>query len=745
MVERADRVEIREDLVAQRHLGRRVARPGGIEAQLEVAHELRRHLGVRGQHVVLVALGEARADALAVHAIGAQDVDLAPVEAGHDHEPVERVGLGVAAADRRDAVGQPLAHGVEVQRPGARPQHAEVLYPRALVAALQPRRDLLDDAQAEVLEDRHRLAELDLPVALVERDARALRLVQQPDVERLAVALEPFERVHVGHGHRRRDRRLVVAREARRPARGQRLPGDRAVALDQPVAQVVVPGPGERDQLLLELAQRHLGDAAGRVHAHVHAHLVVLAQDGGGVDRVGAEALLQQRAERVEQLGVVARGGDRGDQRGRPAVVRAAAQQPDPIALEREQRHDGAAEVLRRRREQLVLREGVEQRDRGLVVVRALDQVLVAQDLAQLAVEQRGLRRRLGVGLGREEAEHARLADDPAVGRHAPHADVVHSHAPVHRRQAIGLGDDQQVARGRPLAHAGRQLLERLRPGEGRRGLVGEDAEPRAGHDGDRVLGDPVLAVAEEDEVLLQQPLEEGDGLVDLVVGVARRARPGQLDHAAGAVGHRRVVEHRAADVAQHAVDRRRQLVERVALEPAVEVEVHDRLARRRLARVQDGGDATVCATLEPDDGVHHVRDAHARRVERRRDGVDEEGQVLGVRLHHGAVALITVLGADRVEHAHDHRPVAAPRGEIEDARDLAVELLGRRLGRGVGRQAAQVGRGELAQRSEIRWAAGADQLHEAVADRCDGEFTGFQGDDPIMSRCGVRCNLDPR
>ena len=162
--------------------------------------------------------------------------------------------------------------------------------------------------------------------------------------------------------------------------------------------------------------------------------------------------------KRVEQLGVVARGGERRDQRDRAAVGRAAAEQPHAVALQRQQLDDRAAQVVGARGEQLVLRERVEQRDRGLVVVRALDQVLVAQDLAQLAVQQRRLRGRLGVGLGREQAEHARLAGDAPVVRDLADADVVHPHAPVHGREPVRLGDDQQVALERALAHLRRQL-----------------------------------------------------------------------------------------------------------------------------------------------------------------------------------------------------------------------------------------------------------------------------------------------
>ena len=102
-----------------------------------------------------------------------------------------------------------------------------------------------------------------------------------------------------------------------------------------------------------------------------------------------------------------------------------------------------------------------------------------------------------------------------------------------------------------------------------------------------------------------EQPLEEGDRLVDLVVGVARGARAGELDHAPAAVGHRREVEHRAAHVAQDGPDGVGERLEAGVVEPAVEVEVHDRLARARLARVEHAGDLAGLVALQADDRVH--------------------------------------------------------------------------------------------------------------------------------------------
>ncbi len=346
----------------------------------------------------------------------------------------------------------------------------------------------------------------------------------------------------------------------------------------------------------------------------------------------------------------------------------------------------------------------------------ALDQVLGAQDLAQLAVQQRRLARRLGVGLRREQPQHPRLADDLALRRDPPHAHVVHPHVAVDAGEPVGLRDDQQVALQRALAHVGRQRLDRDGLGVGRAGGVAEDPQPGAGHDADLPVAEAVLAIAEEDEVVVQQPLEEGDRLVDLVVGVARRPGARELDHAPRAVGHRREVPHRAPDVVEHAAQRLRELLELVGREAPVEVVVHDRLAPRGLPRVQDRGDGAVRPALDPQDRVQDALDAEAARPQLGADRVDEERPVLRVGLDHRARHLVAVLLDRRGERPHRDRLLAARRGELEQPDDLPAQPVGQEpaVAVRVGGQAAQARLREGADgRGALRGGALADQVEQ--------------------------------
>ena len=65
-------------------------------------------------------------------------------------------------------------------------------------------------------------------------------------------------------------------------------------------------------------------------------------------------------------------------------------------------------------------------------------------------------------------------------------------------------------------------------------------------------VGEGVLAVAEQDEVPVEQPLEEGPRLLDLVERVAGGARARRVDHLRHASPHRLVVAHCRLDVAEH-------------------------------------------------------------------------------------------------------------------------------------------------------------------------------------------------
>ena len=169
LVEAADGAELLLQLRAQLRLAllaRVVA-----EARAEELDELARRLRMGAEDVVLVRGGERRRDDPAVAPVGAQDRDVVVVEARADDQRVERVGLAAPAPDRADRRGEARAVALAIELRVV-DEDAEVVQVGAVVAAVEPRRHLLDDRQAERLEHGQQLAQRDLAAVRRDRHAR---------------------------------------------------------------------------------------------------------------------------------------------------------------------------------------------------------------------------------------------------------------------------------------------------------------------------------------------------------------------------------------------------------------------------------------------------------------------------------------------------------------------------------------------------------------------------------------------
>ena len=138
-----------------------------IELRLEQADEPRRDLRVRGHRIVAVLIRESRGDPHPVGAVRAEDLDLPPGQTPHDHQAVEGIHLRLAAPHRAERVADRLGGALEVEHRTASVQDAEVVDEDPSFA-LQVDGDLLDDAEAERLEQRHEGRKVDLASGLVE-------------------------------------------------------------------------------------------------------------------------------------------------------------------------------------------------------------------------------------------------------------------------------------------------------------------------------------------------------------------------------------------------------------------------------------------------------------------------------------------------------------------------------------------------------------------------------------------------
>ena len=187
---------------------------------------------------------------------------------------------------------------------------------------------------------------------------------------------------------------------------------------------------------------------------------------------------------------------------------------------------------------------------------------------------------------------------------------------------------------------------------------------------------DQVLPVAQEHEVVVRQPLQEGDRLGDLVAAVPRAGNLRELDHTVDSVGHRVEVAHRQPQIAQHPPDvvgERRQLG---VAQTAVDLEVHDRLAVQGAAGRGDGRYAALAVTLDAQHRVHHRPHLQAVPAELLADGVDQERGVLQVGFDDRAGGLPPVPLGVRVVGADGKLAGGPGVHEFEQAADLGGEPL---------------------------------------------------------------------
>ena len=483
-------------------------------------------------------------------------------------------------------------------------------------------------------------------------------------------------------------RRLVVLREALGVVGGQLAAAHVAVLDDETLDEVVVPGAARRADLRLEqLGRDQPQRAALAVHREEEMGGVRVAEREVVVDRVAAEALAQELLQAVAHRRVEAVARHRDEHRD-PSTgrVEALRDRDDVRLVGLQHRHDLGSQLGPGGLEQLVPRERLEDRDGCLVVVRALDQILRGDDAPELAPQERRARRLLHVHERGEQPDQADLADHGAGRVDALEIDRVHARATVDAGWPVRLRDQQQVAALDALAQPLRHVRERHPLRVRRSLLVAEDPATAAGDQLERrsvrALDDRVVARPEEDEVMLAQPLEERDGLVDLLLAVACARSARSIDQAADHRRHVGVIRDGDPELAQRAGDLGSQALRTLGSEPLDDLDPHHRLACGRSPRRADADDRAVGRSLDAEHRVQQGLDREALGRDRAAHGVDQERRVGRVGLEHR-----------RAVRAVDdaHRDGVAPRiHEREQAPDLAEQRLGRHALQQLERRPAQ-------------------------------------------------------
>ncbi len=471
--------------------------------------------------VLHVVLGERRARLAQVLAVGPEDGDLTPGKPGAQHQAVEAVVLHGPAPRPDEGVLEDLLDLPGLQLVAGLVHQAEVVDPdRRRARRLYLVRALVDHLDAHVLQKRQDLRERDLISEPEQLEPQEVLRLFDGVVEahpQVVVGLQGLHPLDVRDGRAGQKACAVAGGEGVAVLAEQLYALLLAALFDHGVVEVVRPGAGRLDDAAFDLLLVVLRCVSRlRVDYEVDARKHRLREPDVELHVRPIEGLEEYVLHTLPDHGVVAVAGNE-DEAGEEAPVGVAPdEEPDALSLlQVEYAHRYLEELLLGDLEQLVARVGLQDLDQVLLVVAPLGETGPLQNVAHLAPDERDVEGARAVGGEGVEPEEPPLPRDLARLVELLDADVVQVGGPVHRRPRVRLGQVQQLGRAGEPPHPGRELGEAA--GDRSRLRLPQDAESRPLHGAEglfAVLRDQVvLAVAEEREVVVVDPLQERSGL----------------------------------------------------------------------------------------------------------------------------------------------------------------------------------------------------------------------------------------
>ena len=406
------------------------------------------------------------------------------------------------------------------------------------------------------------------------------------------------------------------------------------------------------------------------------------------------EGRFQDRFHAQAQVGVeaVAR---HINQAGDEALVGVAPgeQAGAPVLLQMQDREAHLEQLVARNLEQLVAREALENVEQRFAVVTARREAGALDGAADPAAQQRNVHGRAVVGGRGEQADKAALALDPARLVEGLDADDVHMDQAMDARGRVRLVDHQDAGRVHEAAYFGRQGAvggpagDRVHPVEAQQAEAAVLDHPVADLAG--LLGQRVFAKAQKREVIVEQPVEKGDHLLDLVFRQVRRVLGEPLGGLAQLRRHRLPGVDYRADVVEHMLQRARQFVEISARRVLVDLDMDQGFAPRALGRAvgrRDPGQALVAVACHAEHRVDDQMNHQVVAVELGAHGIDQERHVVVDHLDDGVVRLPAVSFQGGVVDPDLGPPAPAglrevpvrERGAVEVARAAVGQILRR-------------------------------------------------------------------
>ena len=654
-----------------------VARQGWVEAGVEEVHQQARGLGVGAECGLDAALREGKTNLLGPAIHRPQQPAFAPIQLGAGDKAVEAIGIGFPGQQGGKAAEQFIEAGLSRAGPGL--QGEDMQHHAAAIGEREVVRHLLDGAQVEAFEERQGIGQrqgaADIDQAQLHHPGITARWPQE------------------GHGGAALGQRLLGQGEI---GQGRAGGGALAIAGREGLGPECHGGSGLRLAARLQQGIGHpVLEAAGHFADQRFQRRSI---DPGGVHRVGADDVVDAGQRRVAEGYVKRREAaamGAGQQFGHLAAqagVEILSRQPDDGGDETAkgvgaQHHGGArhqGEVQRAAGavqdfglaglEQLIARPGVEDIAQRPAVMAVGGHARGLQHPLHLRSQHGDGARVAVIGGGGEEAEEEADAEHAAIFGKDPHRDHIGMLGAVDGAAHIRLGDGDGQPFQQPAAHGFRHGGEVAQRVEDRNGGVAQQAQPFLGTEARAVDHD--AAMAEQDEIILGQPGEEGARVaVEPGLGAAQLGQ------------HGGEILHRHADIGQGGGDQRLGLGGGGV--GAGEADAHQAFAQRPLAH---GLQAAIGGAGRGQHRVQHLAQRPAMMGEGAEHAIDQEGHVVGDDFGH------RVGEAAGGEHADTRLAQQRLPGEAGERDDHGGEFIGRHGGqfgqRNTGEERAEQGLG---------------------------------------------------
>ncbi|MNH04585.1 hypothetical protein D3C79_638850 [compost metagenome] len=607
---------------------------------------------------------EAQANLLQVARIGTQQRHVTPRQAGGQHQAVEGVVLGVAADDVDERVLQGIVELLDIQAQPFAVGEGEVMYPELTAAGMaQPIGELAQHAQAEVFQDRQDIRQRQRRVGVVQLAVQGTfgdlgqRLVEAHG-QRLAFRQRQHV-LQVDHRGMRGEALAVAGREALGEVGEDIGALGFAEVLHHQRRVIVVPRAAGLDHFLFQQLRIDV-DTVLRIDSQNQLHP---RQDRLGEERpelavAGLQPVHQHLLDLLSHFGGVDLARHIGQAVAEAAVRVLAQEHADLVALlDLHDRHHGAEQFVDRCLEQVVARQHFEHLGQFLAQVRLGIEARTALDFSDLDANVGNGMHAFAIHRRGVQAHEAAFLDDLAGGVQLADRHVVRIGRAMHPAWQRGLGERQQqrlVEVGHGVVFDAQLFSREAYPqapwqAEERLFVVDHLAAATATLDGE-------LFVAEEGEMVVQQPFEES---LDLALFMLRRAKSGLFDlrHDFTQLGlHRFEIGNRDAHFGQHLLDLAGQHRQFGGIRATVDLQVHQRLMAHAFAVAALGQQfeqfALGAAAHAQHRGLQGV-DAVAAAVEFGADRVDQERQVMVQHLDHGVGRLPAIAFVIGVVHPY--------------------------------------------------------------------------------------------